>query len=111
MPSKVTKKIFLDKLKKDETLSADLRSKFQKQIEKMRDEEFDVFLESMKGINNKEDSENKIAANLKAQKANSSKIIQLANNFLKKATKHRAKKQEVEDNLKIETLRQKIKSM
>ena len=111
MGIEIQKSLLLEKLKNNTVLTADLKEKFEKQIEKMNDEEFVVFAESIMGIKDEQDLKEKIVKTREIQTKEHKNFLQSASDFLGKIIRNELKEQTGEDNLKIASLLKKIKSL
>lgn len=105
------KDTIISMIENDNTMSAELKESFKKQILAMNAGEFSVFLESMKGVENENDVKEKISQLQQMEKIGHNDFLQTANKFSRKITQHEAERQENDDTSKADALLNKIKSL
>lgn len=93
MDIKNKKNIFLNKLRNENTIKGELKEEFEKQIEKMDDEEFVVFFESIAGVKDEEDLKEKIVKTREMQTKEHKNFLQSASDFLGKIMQNESRKQ------------------
>ncbi len=104
------KQIFLEAVRSSVDLSSNIKKQFEEQVLKMNEDEFDIFLNSLKEAQNGSDIDKKISQMKAKEKESHEDFLKTGSDFLKNDTQQRLKKQEEVDRSKAETLLNKIKN-
>lgn len=105
------KTIFLEELRKEDSMPIDLKKKFVKQFLAMSDDELAVFFESIQGIKDENDLNKKMLQTQEMKKDSHLDFLQAITEFSINITRNASRNQESSDKSKANALLSKIKSL
>jgi hypothetical protein len=105
------KSILLDKIRADDDLSAELKDDFEKQVAKMNEDEFAIFLESIKEAGNGDDLKKRVSRLEELEGFSHNDFLQIASKFSSKVTKNEVVENRISDDREVDVLLDKIDSL